>query len=120
MEAIISAVVSVVVAVLASSGLWAFLQNKRDKHDGKTQLLIGLAHDRIIHLGMNYVERGYVTQEEYSNLRDYLYKPYEKLGGNGSAKRVMQEVDVLPIYRPIYLVKEEEKNDDKQQDVRHS
>lgn len=116
-EAIISAGVSVVVAVLASSGLWAFLQSRRDKHDGKTKLLIGLAHDRIIHLGMSYVERGYITQDEYSNLHKYLYTPYKTLGGNGSAERIMREVDTLPIYKPIYLVKEEKKDDDKQQDV---
>ena len=60
-------------------------------------MLVGLAHDRILYLGMIYVERGYITQDEYENLHDYLYVPYEKMGGNGSAKRVMNEVDKLPI-----------------------
>ena len=45
-------------------------------------MLVGLAHDRIIHLGMVYVTRGYITQDEYENLNDYLYQPYEKMGGN--------------------------------------
>lgn len=31
------------------------------------------------------------------NLNTYLYEPYKKLGGNGSALRVMQEVNKLPI-----------------------
>ena len=60
-------------------------------------MLIGLAHDRILFLGMQYVSRGFITQDEYENLHDYLYTPYEKLGGNGSAKRVMAEVEKLPI-----------------------
>jgi len=60
-------------------------------------MLVGLAHDRIIHLGMAYLTRGYITQDEYENLNDYLYQPYEKMGGNGSAKRVMEEVRRLPI-----------------------
>ena len=62
-------------------------------------MLVGLAHDRIIHLGMAYVERGYITQDEYENLRVYLYEPYEKMGGNGSARRVMLEVDKLPVHK---------------------
>ena len=46
-----------------------------------------------------YVERGYITQDEYENLRVYLYEPYEKMGGNGSARRVMLEVDKLPVHK---------------------
>ena len=65
--------------------------------DAERKMLVGLAHDRIIHLGMVYIERGYVTQDEYENLNDYLYAPYEKMGGNGSAKRVIEEVRRLPI-----------------------
>lgn len=60
-------------------------------------MLVGLAHDRITHLGMAYLTRGYITQDEYENLNDYLYQPYEKMGGNGSAKRIMEEVRKLPI-----------------------
>ena len=65
-------------------------------------MLIGLAHDRILYVGMEYIERGWITQDEYENLYEYLYKPYEKMGGNGSAKRVMKEVDNLPIHPSNY------------------
>ena len=60
-------------------------------------MLVGLGHDRIVYLGMKYIERGYITKDEFENLNDYLYKPYSKLGGNGSAERIMQEVRKLPI-----------------------
>ena len=93
----IQMVVTVLCAVLASSGFWAYLQRKHDRKDDKTALLIGLAHDRIMELGMRYIERGYITRDEYENLYKYLYKPYERNGGNGSAKRIMQEVDKLSI-----------------------
>lgn len=89
--------VSVITAVLASSGVWTLLLKRMEKKDLKTQVLIGLGHDRIIFLGMHYIERGYITRDEYENLNDYLYKPYLSLGGNGSAKRIMDEVDKLPI-----------------------
>lgn len=88
---------TVVASVLASSGLWSFIQKRSDKMDAKTELLIGIAHDRIVFLGMSYVNRGYITQDEYENLHTYLYQPYLKNGGNGSANRVMKEVDKLPI-----------------------
>lgn len=86
-------------SALAPSGLWALVGRRADKDDAERKMLVGLAHDRIVHLGMAYVERGYITQDEYENLRVYLYEPYEKMGGNGSARRVMLEVDKLPVHK---------------------
>lgn len=91
--------VPLAVAVLTSSGLWALVSKRADKNDAERKMLVGLAHDRITHLGMAYLTRGYITQDEYENLNDYLYQPYEKMGGNGSAKRIMEEVRRLPIKR---------------------
>ena len=91
--------VPLVAAVLTSSGMWAVVARRADKGDAQRKMLVGLAHDRIVHLGMVYVDRGYITQDEYENLNDYLYAPYEKMGGNGSAKRVMEEVRRLPMHK---------------------
>lgn len=99
MPQFVETLITVLCAVLASSGFWALIQKLTDKKDAKTQMLVGLAHDRILYLGMSYVQRGYVTKDEYENLYDYLYKPYLKMGGNGSAKRVMGEVDKLPLHK---------------------
>ena len=88
---------TILAAVLASSGFWAFIQKRTDKKDAKTRLLVGLAHDRICYLGMSYVKHGYITRDEYENLHDYLYVPYHELGGNGSAERVMKEVNSLEL-----------------------
>jgi hypothetical protein len=99
MPQFVETLITVLCAVLASSGFWALMQKLTDKKDAKTQMLIGLAHDRILYLGMSYVQRGYITKDEYENLYDYLYKPYLKMGGNGSAKRVMGEVDKLPLHK---------------------
>lgn len=94
--------VTIICAVIASSGFWAFIQKRNERKDIKTQMLIGLAHDRIIYLGMSFIERGWISQDEYENLYEYLYKPYEQMGGNGSAKRVMTEVNKLPIHKSTY------------------
>lgn len=91
---------TIVITVLTSSGftsaLFAFLQKLADKKDIKTKMLIGLGHDRIVYLGMKYIERGWITKAEYENLHDYLYEPYETMGGNGSAKKIMEVVEKLP------------------------
>ena len=96
---VLEIVVVIITSMIASSGMWAFLSQRLTKRDVKTEMLVGLAHDRIMFLGMSCIERGFITQDEYENLYEYLYKPYEKLGGNGSAKRVMTEVNKLPIRR---------------------
>ena len=79
----------------------SLIQRFLDKKDARTQMIIGLGHDRIVYLGLKYIDRGYVTQDEYENLTKWLYEPYEKMGGNGSAKRIMDEVRKLPIRRGV-------------------
>lgn len=88
---------TVVCALLASGGFWAYLQKRYEKKDNRAKLLVGIAHDIIVTKGMEYVRRGYITQDEYENLHDYLFVPYKELGGNGSAERVMKEVENLSI-----------------------
>ena len=98
--------VTILCAAIASSGLWSFIIKIVDKKDVRTQMLIGLGHDRIICLGMQYIERGEITQSEYENLHKYLYEPYKKMGGNGSADRIMKEIDKLKIVPDNYERKE--------------
>lgn len=93
----IQLIVAVLTSAITSSGLWTFILKKMEKKDAKSRMLIGLAHDRIMYLGMTYIERGSITRSEYENLHDYLYLPYAEMGGNGSAKRIMDEVDKLPL-----------------------
>ena len=95
-------IVTIVCSVIASSGFWACIQKISDRKDVKTEMLVGLGHDRIIFLGMSYIERGWITQDEYENLHDYLYIPYKKMGGNGSAERIMLEVEKLPIHKSTF------------------
>ena len=111
MEPWLQIILTVFSSVLASSGLWTFLQKRAERKDVKTEMLIGLAHDRILYLGMKYIERGWITRDEYENLYEYLYKPYEKLGGNGSAKRVMNEINRLPIRAVNYILKGDSTNE---------
>lgn len=94
-------IISIVGAVFASTGFWAFLtsliQSKKSKDSAEGQMLKGLGHDRICYLGECYIRRGYITKDEYENLHDYLYLPYKKLGGNGTTEKIMKEVDRLSL-----------------------
>lgn len=90
-------IVTIFCSVLASSGFWAYVMKRSERNDIRTRMLVGLGHDRIMYLGCEYIKRGYITTDEYENLLTYLYGPYEAMGGNGSAKRIMDEVKKLPI-----------------------
>ena len=95
-------IISIIGAVFASTGFWAFLtallQAKDKKKSAETEMLRGLGHDRICYLGYSYIAQGYITREDYENLHDYLYLPYKKLGGNGTAEKIMKEVEKLPMH----------------------
>lgn len=78
-------------ALLASGGLWAIISKKLDTKTAEDHMLLGLAHDRIFQLCKHYIAEGSISVEEFRNL-EYLYKPYEELGGNGTAKLLFEEV----------------------------
>ena len=96
------AILVAIIAGLTSGGvsqLVIFLIQRRDKQRNNplADMVRGLGHDRIISLGTEYIQRGSITKDEYENLHDYLYIPYQELGGNGTAEKVMKEVSNLPI-----------------------
>ena len=97
MEPWLQTIVTVFCSVLASSGFWTWMQSRRDKKDAKTRMILGLGHDRIMFLCMKYLERGWITADEYEDLNKYLYTPYQELGGNGTAEKLMGEVKKLPV-----------------------
>lgn len=103
MENILTMIITVMASVLASSGFWAAIMKRNERKGAKVRMLLGLAHDRIITLGMEYVTRGYILNDEFEDLLEYLYNPYAELGGNGSAERVINEVKRLPIF-PTHAV----------------
>lgn len=90
-------VVGLVTAFGASGGFWAYLTHRDVQKKAWTQLLLGLAHDRIIFLCMKYIERGSITKDEYEDLVKYLWAPYSTFGGNGLAEKIMRDVQNLPM-----------------------
>lgn len=89
---LLQTVLTIVGTVIASSGFWAFIQSRDVKRSAQREILLGLAHEAIINRCNIYIERGYIYEDEYKDLHDYLYKPYRNLGGNGSAERAIHQV----------------------------
>ena len=92
---------AIIIAVFASTGLWSFIsmlvQRYMERKSDYAMMMRGLGHDRICYLGECYIKRGCIKRDEYQNLVDYLYIPYKKLGGNGTAEKVINEVKQLPL-----------------------
>ena len=113
---LLQCVVTIACAFLASSGFWGVIMKRMDiretekreaerkaskDREAQKKLLIGLAHDRIITVGMTYIERGYITKDEYENFFTYLYEPYAENGGNGSGTKIANELKNLPIKNSV-------------------
>ena len=86
-----------ITAIITSQGIWTIVGARIGSKSSRIELLKGLAHDRIIHVGRNYIKRGWISYDEYEDFMVYLYEPYAKLGGNGLAEKVIEDVKKLPI-----------------------
>lgn len=86
-------------AIFGCTGFWALIQavviKLMDRKSVGHKALLGLLHDRIFEISNKCIEKGYITVNEYNNLIS-LYEPYSKLGGNGTARMLKEEVDNLP------------------------
>ena len=95
--------VTIAVAVFASTGFWSFLWNivssRQKAKTADSRLLLGLAYRSICQLCQSYIERGWLSKDEYEDLYKYLYAPYRDAGGDGTCERLMAEVQKLPIKR---------------------
>ncbi len=95
-EIAVKIVLPIVLAIFASNGFWQYLMNRKNKKSAETELILGLAHDRIYDLCEKYIARGHIKTSEYDNLM-YIYRPYHKCGGNGTGDKLIEKVDKLPM-----------------------
>ena len=95
-EEMIVALKAAIGRVATSSGIWSYIQKRSTNHTAQTRLLMGLAYDKIITIGMGYIQRGWVSKDEYEEYLKYLVEPYKEMGGNGVADRIAKDVGALP------------------------
>jgi len=71
--------------------------NVENRLEEVSNICLGLAYDRIIHVGESYLKRGSIMVDEREDFRKYLWQPYHNAGGNGSGDAMMASIDKLPI-----------------------
>ena len=88
---------TIIGSVAASSGFWAYIMKRREMNSAANRLIRGLGRREIISEGVRYLDRGWVSKDEYEEYQKYLFEPYFELGGNGLAEKIVAEVKLLPI-----------------------
>lgn len=86
----------IVTTLLGGSGVWAWAKSKSDRNSAEQKLMLCVSKNQLIAFGRKYLDRGYITMDEYEEY-EAEYKLYTSLGGNGLARRVFKQVDNLPI-----------------------
>ena len=89
-------IVTVIITMIGSNGLWAFLQSKSTHKTASERMILGLGHAEIFRVAEKYIHRNGITMSELEELEKYLYKPYAEMGGNGTAAAVVQKCRELP------------------------
>jgi len=106
---------TIIVAVLASSGVWAvvntitayFIEKKKAK-DNKNSItreefevmqkaLRGLLYGELERRCSRYIHDGHISAGELNDLRRYYFEPYKGLGGDGTIDNLMGRVEKLNI-----------------------
>lgn len=97
MDHLIEIAVTIIISVLGSSGLWAYIQSVSKSKSASERMLLGLGHAEIFRQSEKYIHREGITTSELEDLIKYLYKPYADMGGNGTAETVVERCRQLPI-----------------------
>lgn len=90
-------IITVLVAVLSSNGLWAWIQSKSTVKSARDRMILGLGHAEIFRQAEKYIHRNGITLSELDDLETYLFKPYSEMGGNGTAASIVQKCRQLPV-----------------------
>lgn len=107
----VNVVVTIVIAIFASTGFWSFIQKIYENHKKKgeesveRQALRGLLYRSLIDQCSKVIDRGSISIKEYQELKKYTYDPYKKLEGNGIAEELMERV------KDLISVKEEQNHE---------
>lgn len=117
-------IVPIILGVVASGGLWTFIQYLISRNDDKkkamddliraiaqlqtsvdetntdmklqNEALMAMAQDRILFLAREYLKQGWIYDKDLSNLRR-MADAYKALEGNGDVHILMDLVDKLPV-----------------------
>ena len=75
--------------------VWRKIKAQKVEQDAIEDGVKAILHDRIYQAHHHYIEQGYCSLDDKKNI-EYLYRPYERLGGNGTGKQAYKEIMGLP------------------------
>lgn len=91
--------VTIICSVLASGGLWAFVESYFIKrNENKSAIAIALQcllRDRIMQAEKDYKKQGYCDSDDKTNI-EHMFKAYQQLGGNDVAHKAYEFIINLP------------------------
>ena len=104
-------IITIIGFIFASNGFWAFLTSRSQRKKVNLEKIEqdieiqkksnkALLHDRLTEVCLVCIKRKYVTPNEMDNV-EYMFKPYEELGGNGTVKKLVKDVRKLPVREDI-------------------
>ena len=74
------------------------IKNKQKAADNKIMFALrAIYSNEIRKKGRKYVDRGFITADEYADIEQMNNIYHEELDGNGYTKKIMSKVEQLPI-----------------------
>ena len=92
----LTGIITLLVGIFGSTGFWVFVQNRRSAKSLERQTVLSVTFLGVKMSCKALLERGWADTEEIEDIEKYLFEPYEALGGNGTAKMLMDKVKRLP------------------------
>jgi hypothetical protein len=90
-----SLVVTIIVAIFASSGFWDWLKTRRKKMTPFEQVTMAIGRDRLNYLSKKHIKAGYIPEDEFESFKE-LGEAYLEAGGNTMVKELYLEAMELP------------------------
>lgn len=90
---------TIILAVFASTGFWTLINTiytkRSDRKSVERKALLGLLHEQLVNKCEFYLNQGWISLQDYEDLRKYIFEPYQGLGGNGTGEALFNKVTNL-------------------------
>lgn len=88
-------IVSVIVAIFASTGFWDWLKTRRKKMGPYDAVTMAIGRDRLNFLSKKHIKNNYIPEDEFESFKE-LGEAYIDAGGNTMVKELYLEAIKLP------------------------
>lgn len=73
------------------------IKDLKEENELIKRMVLGSLYDRAKHVGEQYINKGWISMQEYSDWNKYLYQPYKDAGGDGTIDKIAAEINKLPV-----------------------